>query len=36
MVFENDDLKSFLDDIWEKFGKFSADQLEYMTHQETP
>ena len=36
MVFENDDLKSFLEDIWSKFGKFSADQLEYMTHQEMP
>lgn len=34
--FENDDLQSFLEDIWNKFGKFSADELEYMTHQESP
>lgn len=34
--FENDDLESFLNDIWEKFKDFSADELEYMTHQETP
>ena len=34
--FENDDLMSFLNDIWEKFGSFSADELEYMTHQELP
>lgn len=32
----NDDLKAFLNDVWIKFGKFSADQLEYMTHQEEP
>lgn len=32
----NDDLKSFLNDVWNTFGKFSADQLEYMTHQELP
>ncbi len=36
MEFENDDLKSFLEDIWKKFGVFSADELEYMTHQEMP
>lgn len=29
-------LKSFLNDVWEKYGKFSADQLEFMTHQEEP
>ena len=34
--FENDDLQSFLNDIWEQFGIYSADELEYMTHQETP
>jgi len=28
----NDDLKSFLNDVWNTFGKYSADQLEYMTH----
>ncbi len=32
----NNDLKAFLNDVWIKFGKFSADQLEYMTHQEEP
>lgn len=34
--FENEDIESFLNIIWEKFGKFSADDLEFMTHQETP
>ena len=32
----NKDLKAFLNDVWMKFGKFSADELEYMTHQEEP
>lgn len=32
----NKDLKAFLNDVWIKFGKFSADELEYMTHQEEP
>lgn len=32
----NKSLESFLDDIWKKYGGFSADQLEYMTHQEEP
>ena len=36
IIFENDDVTSFLDDIWSKFGGYSADELEYMTHQETP
>lgn len=36
IIFENDDLMSFLNDIWAKFGIYSADELEYMTHQETP
>ena len=36
ITFENDDLISFLNDIWNKFGEFSADELEYMTHQELP
>lgn len=36
IVFENDDIMSFLNDIWSKFGIYSADELEYMTHQETP
>lgn len=36
ITFENDDLQSFLEDIWNKFGKYSANELEYMTHHETP
>lgn len=34
--FEDSELSEFLDEIWAKFGKFSADELEYMTHQESP
>lgn len=34
--FENDDIMSFLNDIWSKFSCYSADELEYMTHQESP
>lgn len=34
--FENKDIESFLNIIWTKFGKFSADSLEFMTHQESP
>ena len=34
--FENGDIESFLNTIWGKFGKFSADDLEFMTHQESP
>lgn len=33
---KNEDLIKFLDTIWNTFGKFSADELEYMTHQEEP
>lgn len=33
---ENEDLVSFLNNVWEIFGKYSADELEYMTHQEEP
>ena len=36
VILENEDLESFLNDVWNKFGEYSADQLEYMTHQETP
>lgn len=36
IIFENDDLMSFLNDVWNKFGMYSADELEYMTHQELP
>ena len=33
---ENDELIHFLNQIWDTFGKYSADELEYMTHQEDP
>lgn len=33
---ENEDLLSLLDNIWTIFGGYSADELEYMTHQEEP
>lgn len=33
---DSDSLKSFLNDVWNKYGKFSADELEFMTHQEEP
>ena len=36
MKFENDDLDSFLNDVWNQYGIYSTDQLEYMTHQEIP
>lgn len=36
VVFENDDVQALLDAIWDKFGKYSADQLEAMTHSEQP
>lgn len=32
----SESLTSFLNDVWEKYGKFSADQLEFRTHQEEP
>lgn len=34
--FENDEIAPFLDKIYETYGVFDADQLEYMTHQELP
>lgn len=34
--FEDKELPKFLDKIWKVFGKYSADDLEYMTHQEDP
>lgn len=34
--FENDEIKPFLDKIYSTYNKFDADELEYMTHQETP
>ena len=36
ITFENKDLMSFLDEVWDVFGSSSADELEYMTHQEDP
>lgn len=36
MVFANNDINNFLDNIWNVFGELSADELEYMTHQEDP
>lgn len=36
IIFENDDVMSFMEDIWSKYGKLSADELEYLTHQEMP
>lgn len=30
------ELEDFLDNIWSVFGKYDADELEYMTHQELP
>lgn len=32
----NEDVLHFLDTIWNTFGIFSADELEYMTHKEEP
>ncbi|ASS76801.1 hypothetical protein CIG75_18885 [Tumebacillus algifaecis] len=31
-----DDVVSFLEDIWESYGDFTGDELEYLSHQETP
>lgn len=36
VVCENSDVQDFLEKIWEKFGDYSADQLEAMTHSEAP
>lgn len=35
-IFQNENLNSFLDEIWNVFSKFDGDQLELMTHQEEP
>lgn len=32
----NKDLLAFLEKIWDTFGKYDADTLEYMTHREDP
>ena len=34
--FENDEIAPFLDKIYDTYSKYDADELEYMTHQETP
>ena len=34
--FGDSNITAFLDKIWEVFGGYSADDLEYMTHQEDP
>lgn len=34
--FENDEIQPFLDKIYSVYGKFDADQLEFMTHHESP
>ncbi len=34
--FENDEIAPFLDKIFDIYGKYDADELEYMTHQELP
>lgn len=31
-----EDVEDVLDQVWEVYGKYSADQLESMTHQESP
>ncbi|MBR3180750.1 SocA family protein [Candidatus Saccharibacteria bacterium] len=36
IIADNKDLKVFLERIWELFGKYDADALEYMSHQEDP
>ena len=32
----NNELEKFLDSIWDIFGKYDGDELEVMTHKETP
>lgn len=34
--FENDEVHGLLELIWKNFGKYTADQLEAITHQEKP
>lgn len=34
--FENSELEEFLNKIWKTFMLYSADELEFMTHQESP
>jgi len=36
IVFDNPEVQDLMEQIWDVFGKYSADQLEYMTHQEAP
>lgn len=32
----HDDVKSILDEVWEVYGKYNANELESITHQESP
>lgn len=34
--FENNEIKPFLDKIYNAYSKYDADELEFMTHQEAP
>ena len=34
--FENNEIEPFLDKIYSVYNKYDADELEFMTHQETP
>lgn len=34
--FDNPDVTDILEQVWRKYGKYSADELEYLTHQESP
>lgn len=34
--FENDEVQSLLDNVWNVYKDYSADELEYMTHHELP
>lgn len=35
-ILEKTELSEFLDQIWDVFGKFDGDELEFMTHNEKP
>ena len=34
--FDNPDVMDVLEQVWRRYGKYSADELEFMTHQESP
>lgn len=36
ITFKNSNVQNLLEDIWDKFGRFQADELEMMTHREDP